>query len=99
MNEPSFLRAGACFQLREPAGTMSVPGKGEVPVVFAPDAFASQAGRVFPLTVLPGREVIGHARVREAVVSDDGASVLFTYEITDLSPGQAGSEGSAETGT
>ena len=90
MSQPSFFRTGSCFQVRVPAGMMKVPGKGEVPVVFARDAFTSLAGTVVPLTVRG--EPAGHARVREADVADDGSSVLITYEITDLSPGQAGDD-------
>jgi hypothetical protein len=54
-------------------------------------------GKVVPLSFRD--EEIGHARVREATVADDGSSVLFVYEITDLSPGQAGGEGPLEVGS
>lgn len=97
MTEPSFFRVGACFRVREPSGTVNVPGRGEEPVVFARDAFTAQVGRVIPLRVRD--DVVGHARVREADVADDGTSVLFTYEITDLSPGQAGGDEPLEVGS
>jgi hypothetical protein len=97
MPEPSFFRVGARFQAREPAGTVDVPGVGEVPVQFAQDDFTTQAGRTVPLRVRG--DVVGHARVCEATVADDGRSVLFTYEITDLSPGQAGGDDTVEVGS
>jgi hypothetical protein len=97
MSQPSFFCVGACFQVREPAGVLSVPGKGKVAAVFGRGDFTSSVGKVVPLRVRD--EVIGHARVREADVADDGSSVLFTYEITDLSPGQAGGDETLEVGS
>lgn len=97
MSQPSFFRVGACVQVREPAGILSVPGKGKVAAVFGPGDFSGSVGKVVPLRA--GNEVVGHARVREAEVADDGSSVLFTYEITDLSPGQAGGDEILEVGS
>jgi hypothetical protein len=97
MSQPSFFRVGSCFQVREPAGTLSVPGKGKVAAVFWPDDFSGSVGKAVPLLVRD--EVIGHACVRDASVADDGSSVLFTYEITDLSPGQAGGDDPLEVGS
>lgn len=86
----SPFRTGSVIEIREAAGEHVVPGEGQVPVVFTPDDFRDSLGKTVPLSF--AGEVIGQARVRDARVEDDGRSVLLTYEITDLSPGQAGSE-------
>lgn len=81
MNQPpfAFFRAGMVFSGREMAG------HGQR---FERDAFTGSIGKIVPVRV--HGEIIGHARVREAEVADDGSSVQFTYEVTDLSPGQPG---------
>lgn len=91
MSQPPFFRPGAVFSARESAGSAYVPGKGTFPQQFERDAFAGVIGKIVPFR--SGGEIIGHARVLAADVEDDGSSVLFTYEITDLDPGQPGDIG------
>jgi hypothetical protein len=86
MSQPPFLRIGTRFEVRRPAGTVHVPGKGDFPDRFAPGTFDAQVGSEISLSV--NGEPVGRAVIIAVQVADDGSSVLLTYEITELGPGQ-----------
>lgn len=95
---PDFWREGARFSFREPAGYDDVPGKGRFPRVFEQDSFRSSIGNTVPLKIA-GQQV-GWALVVAADVAEDGSSVLFTYEVTQLTTtAQAGDDLPAGIGT
>jgi hypothetical protein len=79
---PEFWEVGRRFQLREPAGYDDVPGFGRVRRVFEQDSFGSSVGNTVPLRI--AGEIVGWARVCDAEVPEDGSSVLFTYEVTQV---------------
>ena len=82
MNHPATPHVGMRYSFTHRAGTVDVPGKGEFPERFSPGAFDGSLGTVIPLKLEDTQ--IGHARVIEARVADDGLSVKITYEVTDL---------------
>lgn len=95
---PDFWAVGKRFRLREPAGYDDVPGAGRFPRVFEQDAFRTSIGNTVPLKIA-GQQV-GWARVVAADVAGDGSSVLFTYEVTQLTTtAQAGDDLPVEIGT
>ena len=87
MNRPLF-QPGMQYSFLYRSQPEEIPGKGWSVPQFASDAFRSQIGKVVPLT-WEGRR-FGHGRLIAADVADDGYSVQFTYEVTDLDPGQPG---------
>lgn len=87
MENPFSLRAGMRYTFTYRPGPAEVPGKGWFPQEFARGAFDRSVGKVVPLT-MNGRQ-LGHGRLMEADVADDGGSVQLTYEVTDLDAGQA----------
>jgi hypothetical protein len=82
MNHPAIFRVGSQVSFTYNSEPTGVPGKGEFPTRFAPEAFTAQLWKVVPLKF--NGEAIGSARVIAAEVSEDGYSVEFTYEITEL---------------
>lgn len=98
MRLPGFFAVGRRFQLREPAGYDDVPGFGYVLRVFEQDSFGSAIGNTVPLRI--AGEIVGWARVCDAEVPEDGSSVLFTYEVTQvITTVQAGNDMPLEIGT
>lgn len=93
MGHPARLVVGNRYSFTYRSLPEMIPGKGEFTPKFASGAFDGSIGKVVPLK-FEGRR-FGRGRLISAVVSDDGYSVEFTYEVTDLSPGQ---EGDTETG-
>jgi len=85
---PPLLQAGLRYTFTYHAQPVDIPGKGTFPERFAPGAFDRAIGTVVPLK-LENRPA-GHVRVLAADVAPDGASVEFTYEITDLEAGDGG---------
>ena len=83
---PPVMAAGERFEFTYLAGTVTIPGKGRVPEVFAPDAFGRVTGVTLPLRDQPGGRVLGHVRVLSADVAGDGRSVRIACEITDTEP-------------
>ena len=81
---PPAFRVGTVYSFTYPAQPEEIPGKGQATPRFASGAFDRSIGSVIPLK-LEARPV-GHVRVLKADVAPDGASVEFTYEITDLDP-------------
>lgn len=82
MRLPEFWRVGARFTFPYRAEPVDIPGKGTFPQKFMPGAFDLSIGNTVPLKIA-GQQV-GWALVVAAAVAEDGSSVLFTYEITQL---------------
>jgi len=94
MAVPPLIRVGMRYTFTHRPGPVEIPGKGWFPQKLATGAFASQIGKVIPLT-MNGRQ-FGHGCLTEAVVADDGDSVQLTYEVTDLDAGQAAGDAPPE---
>jgi hypothetical protein len=63
----------------KPAGTYTVPGKGEFPQKFAAHVFDAQIGKQVPVKG-PGREDLGLCTLVAAEVAEDGTGVTLTIE-------------------
>ena len=66
----------------EPAGTVSIPGKGECEQIYARHAFDGCAGQEVPFRDRPGGREIGRATVVSVAVDDDGRGATWTVDIT-----------------
>jgi hypothetical protein len=77
MTQHPLFKVGTRFEEHRMAG----PGE-----LFAEDAFGRSAGATVQLRVAGQR--IGSAVIIAVQVANDGTSALFTYEITEISPGQ-----------
>jgi len=74
-------------EFRQPAGEVTVPGKGTFRDRFAPDAFAGMPGQRVPFRSVPGGPQVGWATVAEVRVDDDGLGATWVVDV-DL-PGTA----------
>jgi hypothetical protein len=81
---PPIFQIGLVYSFTYHAQPEEYPGKGWATPQFASGAFDRSIGSVIPLKLRD--RPVGHVRVLAADVAPDGASVEFTYEITDLDP-------------
>lgn len=77
-------KRGVVASFWQPAGTVDIPGKGELPQRFAQDAFAGSAGKKLPWTYEGSR--LGEATVLAVKVAPDGSGATFTVELEAAGP-------------
>lgn len=75
------------FEFWHPAGTFTVPGKGEFPERFGPHAFDHLVNRTVPWRLRqseggPVLAELGQATVIAVAVADDGSGAMFLVEIS-----------------